>query len=173
VYFCHVPSSDPDGAREIDGSGALVSDEYDGACNYCSSIAAPPVTSRNQPGPDAGERNVRVSRRRQSAAGSLESEAHTDSQPTSEAVMANISDDAYNKARTILANAGSDSAKKSHVKHTGGKGSPEDHGKQLLREARDEFRKKDKGQPNLKSEMTVDHYNAIHKAAQEMKISSW
>ncbi len=78
----------------------------------------------------------------------------------------------YNKARDILATGGSDSAKKSHPKHNTDN-VPDDHGKALLREARDEFRKKDKGQPNLKSDMTQAHYDAVHKAATEMGISSW
>jgi hypothetical protein len=47
-----------------------------------------------------------------------------------------IKDDAYNKARDILAKAGSKSAKKSHMKHTGKKGSPDGHGKSLIDEAR-------------------------------------
>lgn len=78
----------------------------------------------------------------------------------------------YNKARDILATAGSESAKKSHPKHNTDN-VPEDHGKALLREARDEFRKKDKGKPALKSEMLPAHYDAVHKAAGEMGISSW
>lgn len=53
--------------------------------------------------------------------------------------MASISDEDYNKARAILAKAGSKSAAKSHEKHTQGKGSPQTHGTQLLQEARDEF----------------------------------
>lgn len=47
-----------------------------------------------------------------------------------------IKDDKYNKARDILAKAGSKSAKKSHPKHTGKKGSPDAHGRQLIEEAR-------------------------------------
>jgi len=84
-----------------------------------------------------------------------------------------IKDDDYNRARRILAQAGSDSAAKSHVKHTGGKGSPDGHGQDLLAEARDEFRGRDSGQPNLQSGMTHVHYTAIHQAAGAMGISNW
>jgi hypothetical protein len=78
----------------------------------------------------------------------------------------------YNKARDILGTAGSMSAKKSHKKHDTDS-VPDDHGKSLLREARDEFRKTDKGKPGLKSDMLPAHYDAIHKAATEMGITSW
>ena len=78
----------------------------------------------------------------------------------------------YNKARDILGTAGSNSAKKSHPKHNTDQ-VPDDHGKALLREARDEFRKADKGKEGLQSEMLPAHYEAIHKAAKEMGITSW
>jgi hypothetical protein len=84
-----------------------------------------------------------------------------------------ISDNDYNTARDILAKAGSNTAAASHVKHTQGQGSPEHHGKQLLREARDEFRGKDHGQPNLQSGMTAAHYQAINRAAKQMGITNW
>ena len=84
-----------------------------------------------------------------------------------------ISDGDYNAARDILAVAGSNSARKSHTKHTGGNGSPVGHGQDLLREARDEFRETDAGQAYLRAGMTQDHYAAIHKAARRMGISSW
>lgn len=84
-----------------------------------------------------------------------------------------ISDRAYNQARAILINAGSHTANASHPKHTGGAGSPDSHGQDLLREARDEFRNNDQGQPNLRSGMTQAHYDAIHDAANEMGIQNW
>ena len=84
-----------------------------------------------------------------------------------------ISDNNYNQARDILINAGSDTASKSHPKHTGNRGSPEDHGKELLREARDEFRETDKGKQNLKSGMTQAHRDAVLAAAQKMGIANW
>jgi hypothetical protein len=84
-----------------------------------------------------------------------------------------ISDNDYNQARDILIAAGSKTAEKSHPKHTGGKGSPVAHGQDLLREARDEFRQKDQGQPNLDSGMTRAHYDAIHAAARQMNIEEW
>lgn len=49
-----------------------------------------------------------------------------------------IKDDDYNKARALLVKAGSKSAEKSHMKHTGKKGSPDGHGKSLIDEAREE-----------------------------------
>jgi len=79
----------------------------------------------------------------------------------------------YNSARQTLVSAGSKTAEKYHVKHTKGKGSPEGHGKDLLTEARDEFRGLDSGQGNLVSGMTQAHYNAIHKASDTMDISNW
>ncbi|MHA3061996.1 hypothetical protein ACX1N5_15315 [Acinetobacter sp. ANC 4636] len=84
-----------------------------------------------------------------------------------------ISDHDYNQARTILVNAGSATASKSHVKHNTNGGSPDSDGKQLLQEARDEFRNLDVGQPNLISAMTQAHYNAIHNAANQMNITDW
>jgi len=77
-----------------------------------------------------------------------------------------ISDDKYNKARDILATAGSDKAKKSHMKHTQGKGSPEAHGVAMLREARDEFN----GMPDPKK---TAGRAAVVKAAKEMGITKW
>ena len=84
-----------------------------------------------------------------------------------------ISDNDYNQARNILAAAGSDTASKSHPKHTQGAGSPESHGRSLLAEARDEFRGTDSGQANLSSGMTQAHYQAIHQAAGAMGIDQW
>lgn len=78
----------------------------------------------------------------------------------------------YNTARNTLIQAGSKTAEKSHPAH-GDKDVPDGHGKELLREARDEFRETDKGNQNLKSEMTQGHYDAVHKAATVMGISDW
>lgn len=87
--------------------------------------------------------------------------------------MARIKNDSYNRARTLLVNAGSASASKSHVKHGKPDDCPAEHGVSLLREARDEFRGTDAGQENLRSEMTGAHYQAIHSAANEMGIKGW
>ncbi|MEZ4453146.1 MAG: hypothetical protein R3B09_27035 [Nannocystaceae bacterium] len=84
-----------------------------------------------------------------------------------------ISDQNYNTARSTLVQAGSLSAAKSHVKHTNGAGSPDGHGRSLLAEARDEFRRTDAGQPNLQSGMTAGHYTAIHTAATQMGLTNW
>ncbi len=84
-----------------------------------------------------------------------------------------ISDYQYNRARNILVQVGSHTAGVSHPKHTQGTGSPESHGRQLLREARDEFRQLDANLPDLRSGMTQAHYNAIHQAANTMTISQW
>ena len=84
-----------------------------------------------------------------------------------------ISDHDYNTARAILVAAGSRTAAKSHDKHTNGAGSPDSHGKDLLREARDDFRITDAGQANLQSRMTAAHYAAVHNAATQMGITSW
>ncbi len=81
-----------------------------------------------------------------------------------------ISDYSYNKARKILIEAGSYTAKASHPAHTQGNGSPDGHGRSLLQEARNEFRVSDSGESNLKSGVTLDHYNAIHKAATQLNI---
>jgi hypothetical protein len=77
-----------------------------------------------------------------------------------------ISDEAYNKASAILVKAGSQTAQKSHEKHTQGKGSPDGHGQALLREARDEFN----GMPD--PQKTAGR-GAVVKAAQEMNIKNW
>jgi hypothetical protein len=77
----------------------------------------------------------------------------------------------YNTARNTLIQAGSKTAEKSHPAHD--KDVPDGHGKELLREARDEFREADKGNQNLKSEMTQGHYDAVHKAAKVMGITDW
>ena len=84
-----------------------------------------------------------------------------------------ISDADYNRARAILVQAGSATASKSHDKHTQGSGSKDSDGQGLLREARDEFRGADAGQPGLQSGMTQAHYDAVHQAADRMGITQW
>jgi len=84
-----------------------------------------------------------------------------------------ISDNNYNRARAILAAAGSKTANASHEKHTQGAGSPLGHGQSLLREARDEFRGTDAGQDALRSGMTQAHFDAVHNAADQMRIGAW
>lgn len=78
----------------------------------------------------------------------------------------------YSQARSVLAQAGSDTASKSHPKHNTDS-VPESHGADLLREARDEFRGTDGGAGALQSGMTQAHYDAVHRAAEVMGISSW
>jgi hypothetical protein len=81
-----------------------------------------------------------------------------------------ISDDNYNTARTTLVNAGSNSARASHVKHTQGRGSPDGHGVALLREAINEFRASDAGGQALTRGMTMQHFVAVSNAATEMQM---
>ena len=50
-----------------------------------------------------------------------------------------IKDKDYNNARAILVANGSMTASKSHTKHAGKRGSPDGHGRSLLREAADEW----------------------------------
>ncbi|MEU9042768.1 MULTISPECIES: hypothetical protein [unclassified Kitasatospora] len=82
--------------------------------------------------------------------------------------------DAYNQARSILANAGSQTAAKSHPIH-GKNDVPVSYGTSLLASARDEFRTADKNLPagQKKSDMSIPHYNAIHNAAKVMGIDRW
>ncbi len=87
--------------------------------------------------------------------------------------MATVKGHAYNSARSALILAGSKSAGKSHPKHPPDKDYPEDHGKGLLREARDEFRVTDKDLEGNVSGMTRTHHDAIHSAAGKMGIGSW
>ncbi|WP_020209572.1 hypothetical protein [Gilvimarinus chinensis] len=81
-----------------------------------------------------------------------------------------IKDNQYNKARSILARAGSDSAKKSHPKHNTKGGSPDRHGQNLINEAIEDFRLMDAGQANLINGMTAEHAEAIRKAENEMGL---
>ncbi|MEU1818823.1 hypothetical protein ABZ543_27080 [Streptomyces roseifaciens] len=81
---------------------------------------------------------------------------------------------AYNQARSILANAGSQTAAKSHPIH-GKDDVPVSYGTSLLAAARDEFRQADRKLPpkDKKSDMSIPHYNAIHSAAKTMGIDKW
>ncbi|MGW2251503.1 hypothetical protein ACWCXH_15030 [Kitasatospora sp. NPDC001660] len=81
---------------------------------------------------------------------------------------------AYNQARSILAQAGSQTAAKSHPIH-GKNDVPVSYGTSLLASARDEFRAADKHLPanQKKSDMSIPHYNAIHSAANTMGIDRW
>lgn len=81
---------------------------------------------------------------------------------------------AYNQARSILANAGSQTAAKSHPVH-GKADVPVGYGTSLLAAARDEFRQTDRNLPpkDKKSDMSTPHYNAIHDAAKVMGIDRW
>lgn len=83
-----------------------------------------------------------------------------------------IKDKAYNSARSILAQAGSMTASKSHVKHTRGKGSPDGHGRSLLAEAAEEFRAldEDEDEDDLTEGMTEDHYNAMESASAKLGL---
>ncbi|WP_235482982.1 hypothetical protein [Streptomyces roseoverticillatus] len=80
----------------------------------------------------------------------------------------------YNQARSTLAKAGSKTAAKSHPVH-GKTDVPVGHGTSLLAAARDEFRQTDKKLPpkDKRSDMSIDHYNAIHSAAKTMGIDTW
>lgn len=80
----------------------------------------------------------------------------------------------YNKARAMLAQGGSDSARKAHVLHNT-KVAPLSYGQQLLRESRDEFRRKAQGrdQRQLRSGMLPEHHEKIRKAAEVMGVTVW
>lgn len=84
-----------------------------------------------------------------------------------------IKQEKYNKARDDLVKAGSRTAAKSHPRHNKDGGIPDRYGQSLLSEARDDFREMDKGHEELKSGMTLAHYNAIHDAAKVMGIENW
>jgi hypothetical protein len=76
-----------------------------------------------------------------------------------------ISTHSFNTARTLLIQAGSQSASKCHPKH-GGDAWPDAHGVSLLREARDEF--------NLRPPIQRDIGRAVVvNAAAQMKIQNW
>jgi hypothetical protein len=84
-----------------------------------------------------------------------------------------ISDHNYNTARAMLARAGGLRAAQSHDRHTGGAGSPDAYGQQLLQEARDDFRGTDGGGAGLRSGMNAPHYAAVHRAANVMGLQVW
>ena len=71
-----------------------------------------------------------------------------------------IKDKDYNKAKALLEAAGSKSAEKSHIKHTGSKGSPDSHGRSLYNEAQQDFG----GQP------TAAQLDALDKAARLLGV---
>jgi hypothetical protein len=81
--------------------------------------------------------------------------------------MAKIKSEDYNKAKAALTKAGAKSAAKSHVKHGTDGTCPEDHGKKLLQEARDEF---DKLTDDAKKKAGRD---AVVAAAKVMGITRW
>lgn len=75
----------------------------------------------------------------------------------------------YNQARSILAQAGSDSARKSHPKHNGS-GFPVGHGTSLLRGAKEDFKRQNGGR------LTPNNVAVLRRAAHEMGIrndSAW
>ncbi|OPY76890.1 MAG: hypothetical protein A4E65_03040 [Syntrophorhabdus sp. PtaU1.Bin153] len=74
-----------------------------------------------------------------------------------------ISEHSYKRARAILVQAGSKSAGKGHDPHGGGGGVPEQWGRNLLREAQDEFG----------TNMTQAQADALRRAAKEMGITEW
>lgn len=81
-----------------------------------------------------------------------------------------ISDAEYNQARNTLIDAGSNSARASHPKHNTRGGSPDNHGRQLVSEAIQEFRNMDAGGDMLTRGMTMNHFVAVSNAATEMKM---
>jgi hypothetical protein len=85
-------------------------------------------------------------------------------------IQRQISDADYNRARTTLVNAGSNSAAASHVKHTGGRGSPDGHGVALVNGAIAEFRATDAAAPARTRGMTMAHFVAVSNAAHEMGL---
>ncbi|MFD7169791.1 hypothetical protein [Streptomyces violascens] len=83
-----------------------------------------------------------------------------------------ISAAAYNRARSILAVAGSQTAAKSHPVH-GTTSVPVRYGTTLLACLRDGFRRDDRNWPGKVSGMSSYHYTAIHDAARTMGITRW
>ncbi|MER0481903.1 hypothetical protein ABR737_26820 [Streptomyces sp. Edi2] len=79
---------------------------------------------------------------------------------------------AYNRARSILAHAGSVLAAKSHPIH-GTSSVAAHYGTHLLAESRDEFRGLDASAPIKHSGMSTFHWGAIHDAARAMGIKNW
>ncbi len=86
-------------------------------------------------------------------------------------VQRQISDADYNQARNTLIAAGSNSARASHPKHNTRGGSPDNHGRQLVSEAIQEFRAADAGGNALTRGMTIAHFVAVSNAATEMNFN--
>ena len=80
--------------------------------------------------------------------------------------MARIKNDDYNKARSILAQAGSQSASKAHPQHSKQGDCPESYGRSLLQEARAEFQT-EAGQGNGLNPL---HEQALNKAGKAMGL---
>jgi hypothetical protein len=82
-----------------------------------------------------------------------------------------ISTTSYNQARSILANAGSQTATKTHPAR-GNVHLPVSYGISLLVNARDEFRSTDRNIPpkQKKSDMSILHFNALNSAENIMGI---
>jgi hypothetical protein len=76
-----------------------------------------------------------------------------------------ISTHDYNTARNMLIAGGSRTAAASHPKH-GGDRWPDDHGKSLLREARDEFNQ-------LAEPVRSEKRAVVVNAAKQMGITEW
>ncbi|MFD9209091.1 hypothetical protein ACFVZM_22790 [Streptomyces sioyaensis] len=83
-----------------------------------------------------------------------------------------INTGAYNRARSILAQAGSYWAAKSHPIH-GVSSVAVHYGTDILAESRDEFRALDASAPNKRSGMAMWHWEVIRKAAKLMGIEHW
>lgn len=81
-----------------------------------------------------------------------------------------IKDADYNAAKAILTKAGSRTAAKTHVSHTGGGDRPDAHGQTLVDEATADFQKQDKGGKDLKAGMTADHLKAIGDAKKKLGL---
>jgi hypothetical protein len=81
-----------------------------------------------------------------------------------------INDADYNSARGILITANCNSASASHPKHTQGRGSPDGHGRSLVREAVEEFQAADVNAAALTRGMTMLHFVAVSNAAHEMGL---
>ncbi|WP_079145854.1 hypothetical protein [Streptomyces lydicus] len=79
---------------------------------------------------------------------------------------------AYNRARSILAHAGSYWAAKSHPIH-GTSSVAVHYGTDLLAESRDEFRALDASAPVKRAGMAMWHWDAIRRAAEAMGITHW
>ncbi|RXS86961.1 hypothetical protein EST92_04290 [Streptomyces sp. TM32] len=83
-----------------------------------------------------------------------------------------INTSAYNRARSLLAHAGSMMAAKSHPIH-GVSSVAVHYGTDILAESRDEFRALDASAPIKRSGMSMAHWDAIRRAAEAMGITRW